>query len=257
MVLDQNVHEVGMSALRSVDRKVEELAKLAGPEAEYVPDDLTRNDEWIAGSFGIQRRDARFFRITLVRLFTSFNNTTLSEALNSLKGLSLAEKVKAMKQMAKAGPAQALKRGHLQPVLVQEASQYDRSACFKTIGHVALPMRTRDVDGQEVSEFGITAKRSVGAYGEVTFTGPRCSLSNPEKLTPEEAAAVLYHRLVRPDPNRMTGRVGIWVLRGNENQYKNCVWFTRDELKELAEHELMDDTPTMVLMNWVLGNIAQ
>jgi len=223
------------------DRKVAELEGIFSFTIEYVPHSVGRKDDWIHGHFGLQRKDGEYFKVLFVR--------------------------------ASKKAADVVTGTWTQPVVVQQHNQYDSFACDRVIGDIVLPVRIgENDDGSPVMEFGITAVKGPGSNGSVTFSAPRASLSNPEELPlkvlkeklkqlkPDEESdgenenRWLYRRLVRPDVNRMTGRVRIWVVIGNETQWKNCVWFTAVDIQQLLRHEKMTDSPTRELMYYVLGN---
>ncbi len=221
------------------DRKVAELQGILGCTTEYVPHDISRKDPWIHGAFGLMRKDSKFFKVLFI--------------LPRRDGKDL--------------------RDQTRPVVVREHNQYDGFACHRIVGDIIMPVRCREIDGVPTLEYGITALQGTGSYGEVTFSAPRASLSNPEELPVKELMKRLkeekadeeylpansndgriYRRLVRSDVNRLCGRDRIWLMVGDEKKWTKCVWFTAEELKRLLHHDLMTDSPTRELIYYVLAN---
>jgi len=222
------------------DRKVAELQGILGCTTEYVPHDISRNDPWIHGKYGLMRKDGAFFKDLFIRAIRK-----AGEKVNEW----------------------------VQPITVREHNQYDSFACHRIVGDIVLPVRMREIDDVPTLEYGLTALQGPGSFGEITFSAPRASMSNPEELPvkvlmkrlkdekaheeyePETSPdGRIYRRLVRSDVNRLCGRDRIWLSVGDESKWKKCVWFTAGELELILRHEQMTDSPTRELVYYALMN---
>lgn len=198
------------------DRKVEELIAMS-KSIEYVPAELKRDDDWTAAPKGLRRKDGKFFKVLMV--------------------------------LAKAAGGSSW----IQPLLVEEGNQYDRHFCFKVAGNIVLPLRVTN----GVVEAGVTVLNGAGSYGEPVFSVPRASLSNPDQVEVPEGGSTLWKRTVFTNVNRIAGRVNCYVSWDDESSSvrprDKVVWFTREELAHLMDHEFMADAPSLALINWVLA----
>lgn len=203
--------------MNSYDRKVEALINM-GVEIDYVPTAMTRSTDWrVNGKRGLYHYLGKYFKVLTVMERRDGSPT------------------------------------FMQPVLLQEDSQYSEQACFKTIGRVELPVRFND-EAQE-HEIGIWPWQKVGAFGQVIFTAPRYSFSS------EDAESIggdlLFQKDVRADAARMTGFGRAQIRLNAEPEPSKTVWFLLSELPELMQHERMCDSYTCFLCQTLLLNAQQ
>ncbi|MCC7433020.1 hypothetical protein IT412_05880 [Candidatus Peregrinibacteria bacterium] len=212
-------------------KKIKELVSLCTPFTYEPTKDLPRDGEWRTTKNYFKHEKDKFFKVGLIR-----------------------------------GRHIGTDQTYIQPILLQEFSQYDEYGCEKTVGEINLPVRKQNFE----IEVGLTAISSpgVGLKNPILITAPRHSISSQNRWTALNTKRHIYQTLLRADSNRQTGRTLARVVE-QKSELDGVVWFNLAEVERLIDlpseklskkissiwrDAVCEDAQTIVLLNWVLAH---
>lgn len=137
-------------------------------------------------------------------------------------------------------------------VILQEATHYNEAECNKIIGEIILPVRM-GIDG--VLSSALTVRKAIGNYGKPLIVAPRFPYSRPDAASfINDKEIILRQKQIRADANRITGKINAKIV-ADDFRFANLEileWFDELEISAALEHDTLEDSPTIGILQDLL-----